>query len=249
MALNDSNSIDKNIQSALNFCSSRLNYLHFLFMGNKDKSLVVLKELYNRASQNSEYLCTFHDASKIKSAKDFFVPILKEKYGEEYNTFIFGASGKTVENVLDEYDSPDFYNLNKGELFSSKDITNIISSIARNHSGKHENDKRFPLIFIDGIEELFFNLDYGNHADFLKLNFKDFSDGNRDSPELDKMFKILRSQKYTPIMRSLWNQFTEGDGARIHGVIRKYDGLESVCTLRNYDYLFYEGNFCPVQVD
>ena len=98
-----SNGIDYTIQNKINSFLGRLDYLHLLIEGDKSKGLILLRELYKRASENLQYTCTFHDASKIKSAKDFFVPILKSKYGDEYYDVL--KLGDTVENILDEYDT------------------------------------------------------------------------------------------------------------------------------------------------
>ncbi len=208
----------------------------------------MLNELYKRASQNPQYLCTFHDASKIKSAKDFFVPILKLKYGEDYND-VLSYLGDTVENILDAHDALDVKEYCKDWMLSSA-VDEIIRSIARNPNGKHENDKKLPLIFVDGLDTLFFNLDYGKHADFLKANVEVLSEEHKiDETTVNKIEKILTLDKYTSRLRSKWHQVSQDKGARIHGLMRNNDSPECRYTLSRYDYMFYGGNFCPAFMD
>ena len=149
-----SNISDEHLQHVLDLCSDNLSYSSILISGNEN-GLKIFKALYERVSQNPAYLCTFHDASKIKSAKDFFVPILKSKYGDGYDD-VLSHLGDTVENILDAYDSDSGNNGTNSILSIDSEVHYIIKSVVRNPPELCDVKKR-PLIFIEGIEELFFN--------------------------------------------------------------------------------------------
>ena len=125
-----------------------------LFYGTPEDTLAVLREIYERAKKNEEFLCSWHDASKINQAMDFFEPILQLKYGVEYNSFKKGYSFKY--------------------LASRKDMDGVFqlaSFCGQEKDSKNPNARRLPIFFIDGIEELLFKIDYGHltWADKLKL--------------------------------------------------------------------------------
>jgi|GEM_PF-6141684 len=190
---------------------------HTLLYGKPDQTLEVLKEIYQRIKAKNEFLCTWHDASAITKPMDFFEPILRLKYGEEYNSLKEKSWFKD---------------------YVARDEMSGVFQLAR-FCGKDEdpdrpNTRKMPVIFIDGIEELFFKMDYGH------LNKKDL--------------KRVLNGKYMnrPLSRGFGNclrgHLHQAGTGIFYGRVRDDKGMQYQTTLGNYDYLFYRGNFREFEV-
>mgnify|MGYP001568132253 CR=1 FL=1 len=177
-----------------------------------ENTLEVLQKIYEKANKREEFLCTFHNASLIKKPMDFFAPILKLKYGEEYE---------------DSFKSDWFK-----DIINSEDVSE--TSRLADFCGKDEKSdnlrhKKLPLIFIEGIEELFFKMDYGHLDDDKLKNF--FRRGYLEQPGHRMFGNCLRGS------------LPQTGNAIFFGSVRNNKGIEYATTLGNYHYMFYSGNF------
>lgn len=186
---------------------------HTLIYGNTENSFEILNKLYSLANKRKEFLCTMHDASEINTAFDFFKPILKAKYKKKYKKYL-----EEKEWFQETIKDP-----NSREVFSLSEYCGM---------DKNSGDfymKKLPLIFIKGMENLLFKIDYGH------LSQKDIK-------------KILtKSYMDRPVSRGFGNHLRgnlhQAQKGIFIGTVENADGIEFKTTLGNYHYLFYADNF------
>lgn len=186
---------------------------HLLLYGKPEDTLSVLKSVYERATKRGEFLCSWHDASTITCPMNFFEPVLQLKYGEEYN-------------LLRE-------KLWFKDLVARNDrsgVFQLAGLCGREKASKNPNARRLPLFFIDGIEELFFKLDYG-HLD---------EESRKNVLSGDFMDQHFLPRGFGDCLRSHLHQ--TGTGI-FYGTVRNSGGIQFQATLGNYYYLFYDENF------
>ncbi len=159
-------------------------------------------------------LCSWHDASAIAQPMDFFEPILQLKYGNEYDSLKEHSWFK--------------------KLLESKEgsgIFQLAGLCGREEGSANPNARRLPVIFIDGIEELFFKMDY-SHLD---------EEGRKKLLTGDLM-KVPGDKGFGNCLREYLNQNLAAKGL-FCGSVKNTGGIEYRATLGNYHYLFYCGNF------
>ena len=118
-----------------------------LIYGTQPDATTVLKGVYNSAKNKSGFLCSWHNADKIKKTMDFFKPILRLKYGAKYAAL---EQKKWFKELAAQQDN--------------NDVFQIASLCAQEPKSNDAQKRKLPLIFIDGIEKLLFKIDYGNLA-------------------------------------------------------------------------------------
>src|SRR3989344_7612851 len=71
-----------------------------LIFGPPEQTRRVLKAVYDAAREKEEFLCSWHEASAINHPMQFYEPILRAKYGPDYDSLAknlhFGAGGNKV---------------------------------------------------------------------------------------------------------------------------------------------------------
>lgn len=184
-----------------------------LFYGESELTGRLLNQVYSMAKEKENLLCSFHDASLIKQPMDFFEQILQLKYGDKYEN-------------LKEKDW--FKKITEKEDLDISDFHILAGLCARERKSDNPNYRKLPVIFIDGIEELFFNMDYGHF----------------NKKELEQIFTQW-DKGFGTALRSGLHQTLDGV---FYGSVRKTDGIEYAETLGRYHYLFYAGNFRPMMV-
>ena len=175
-----------------------------LIYGDPEMSNSILNGVYKKLKTNNEYLCTWHDADNINEPMDFFKPILKEIYKKEY------------QKIINE------------NWFKQGDFG--IASLCIKESLPKIN--KLPIIFIDGIEKLFFKIDFGNLDKLQLINL--FSLGNQPLP--NGFGDCLRGELH------------QTNSAIFYGIVSDSSGIEYLATLGNYEYLFYQDNFRQVNI-
>ncbi len=187
---------------------------HVLLYGKPERTLPVLQGVYERAKKREEFLCSWHDASKITQPMDFFEPILRLKYGSEYESLREKSWFKELA-VRD----------NKDGVFQ------LARFCGREKDSKNPHLRKLPLIFIKGIEELFFTMDYG-HLD---------EEGRKKLMNYFTPFTELPLPKgFGDCLRGYLHQ--TGNGI-CYGSVMNTKRMEVAATLLNYQYLFYGENF------
>ncbi len=185
-----------------------------LLYGKPEKTLEVLKEFYNIISKRKEFLCSYYDASEIQNPLDFFVPILKLKYGDDYETEI----------------KPHIEGLSQDK--NKRGILDLAEICGQNLGSKILNERKFPIILINGIEELLFKLDFSHlkKSDYLKIPIA----GSVISQEFgDSLRKSIFGTKKGVFC----------------GSVKDCESMEYRDTLGNYNYLFYSENFGTLQIE
>ena len=91
-------------------------------------------------------------------------------------------------------------------------------------------------MFIDGIENLFFKMDYG-HIDKEK---------QKKIPSSSIFDNSFRSKGFGDALRGRLHQEKK---AVFYGIVRNPHSLSYECTLGDYHYLFYSDNFMKVIID
>ncbi len=178
-----------------------------LIYGQPEQTQKVMKAVYDAAKEREEFSCTWHDASAITKPSQFFEPLLRAKYGAE--------SG-----ILEKLDT-----------FSLYELSDLCS---REENSQDPNARKLQVIFIDGIEKLFFKMDF-DHLDEenkTKLSARDFME--RPLPN-----------NFGNYLRAALHQRSE---AVFYGTIHDTKGIEYGLTLGNYHYLFYADNFMPIDI-
>lgn len=188
----------------------RLN--HVLLYGKPENTQAVLRALYERCPQWPEARCTYHDASQIQHPKDFFEPILRLKYGEEY-----AARFEALEA---------FRKMLEGS--NPEDLSFLSAYCARDKQALPDSPRaKQPLIFIEGIEELFFKMDF---------------------PQAD-WATISRTASFgRNFGNSLRANLHQTDLGTFFGTVRDMEGVACQATLNNYHYMFYADNFKQFKV-
>ncbi|MGV8087059.1 MAG: hypothetical protein ACP5N1_05510 [Candidatus Woesearchaeota archaeon] len=195
---------------------------HPLIYGDKDHATSLLKGIYDKLNLSERFSCTYHDASNINHPLDFFDPILKLKYGSHYDRL------RKDSEMIKIYKNRDDLEISVNSI---SHLTHIVGEIR--YFAKIPLKKK-PLIFIDGIEELFFKMDYGHLNE--KERGKLFNVNFMDRPMNNGFGDSLR------ILHQLGS-------ASFCGVVRDTESIEFKATLGNYHYLFYSGNFMNYLVD
>lgn len=128
---------------------------HVILFGEYQRALILFRKIYERVQQRREFLCSWHDASRISQPMDFFEPVLRLKYGPKYDA------------------------MKKESWFKSMvqdNVFQLAGFCGRENDSKDPNAQRLPVFFIDGLEELLFRMDFGYLGDNGgKSNF-DFKD-------------------------------------------------------------------------
>ncbi len=177
-----------------------------LLYGKPEHTLAILTGVYERAKKKEEFLCSWHDASKITKPMDFFEPILRLKYGDGY------------ESLREE----EFF---KRLVGRDGHIFQLARTCGRDESSESQNAQRLPVIFIDGVEELFFNMDYW-HLSLEEIN-KVITSHLIEQPLPKGFGDCLRAHLH------------HTQRAIFYGTVRNEEGIQFKTTLGNYDYLFY----------
>jgi hypothetical protein len=163
-----------------------------LLYGDYCQSLKILENLFNYFSQGNQFLCSMHDSSKIEKPLDLFEPILRLKY-------------KNPNKLIGLYSTLGH-------------IDHIAEVCGMDLYGKTENERKMPLIFIKGIDELFFKFDF---------------------PE---------NQKESGTFGAGLRKLHQADRAIFCGNIRNTDSLAYKKTIGTGSYLFYQGNFATLEI-
>lgn len=186
-----------------------------LLYGEQKDTLKVMQDVYKKASNRGDILCSWHESSEIKKPMDFFEPILKLKYRERYN----------------EMKKEKFFI----EIVEENDLSCLAEMCQKGKGYKGDSNKdKLPIFFINGIEELFFNMDYG-HLDRKELE--------RRINTFDESLPFC--QKFSSSLREQLHQTGKGV---FYGIIKSTDSLDYRCTMAEYHYLFYADNFKPVRL-
>lgn len=190
---------------------------HVLLYGKPEETLVVLKGVFDRAKENEEFLCSWHDASKIAQPMDFFEPILRLKYGGDFDTrikdLVSPAQKQTAKNKI------------------PKEVMYCAELCAREKNAKNRNARKLPIIFIDGIDELFFKMDYC-HLD--ETGIKKLLNRN--------FFEQPLPRGFGNCLRARLHQTNNGI---FYGAVWDYKSIQYRATLGNYHYTFFALNFMP----
>jgi len=107
-------------------------------------------------------------------------------------------------------------------------LDDLISLCAQEKDSNNLNARKLPVIFIDGIEELFFKMDYGHLNENSRKKL--LSDSYADQPNHNGFGNCLRN-------------LHQNDTAIFYGIVRNKRSIEYKTTLGNYNYLFYADNF------
>lgn len=205
-----SNQIQRNIEF---LCDNLFNGStdSVLLYGEPQNTSAVLKGVYSAAKNNHSFLCSWHDGAKIAQPMDFFGPILKLKYREEYGAI---KEKKWFKDL------------------TAKDSTNVfaLASLCAQEKGSADVQKaKTPLIFIDGIEDLFFNMDFGH----------------LDKKEAKKIFGLNFLDQPTPkgFGNNLRAHLHQSGLGIFYGSVLNPKSMQCNATLNNYHYLFYSENF------
>ncbi|MFC1755261.1 hypothetical protein ACFL96_18050, partial [Thermoproteota archaeon] len=127
-------------------CETILEGGSVLLYGKPEKTSDILKRVYKSLHEMYELLCSYHRAPEITDPLDFFEPILRLKYGDLYQ-----EKTELFFKMWEQH--PDKYNILGLSKFCGQDL-----------SGKTENEKRLPVIMIEGMERLLYKLDF-SHLD------------------------------------------------------------------------------------
>jgi hypothetical protein len=176
-----------------------------LLYGKPELTSHVLKTIYEIAREKPEFLCSFHDASQITNPMEFYEPILRLKYGDEYDLL---KEEKWFKTMISKHEG--------------RGVFELAALCRKETKSKNPNHRKLPVIFIDGIEQLFFNMDY----DINNTNDWDKGFGN-----------------------NLRGELHQENSAVFYGTVRNANGIEFAKTLGRYDYLFYAENFMQYPVE
>ena len=189
-----------------------------LFYGKPAETVAVMQEIYTFAKDTHSLSCSWHDASRIQHPLDFFDPILQLKYGSQYQR-------------LDQFNQlKDLFSRNDKTM---PDISILAELCQQEKQSPHLNAQKLPVIFVDGMEELLFRMDYA-HLDAPEQ--KAFSKGVMEQPSPKGFGNCLRANLH---------QTKRGVFC---GTVKNPDSLQYQATLGNYNYLFYAENFRPVHL-
>lgn len=189
-----------------------------LLYGEPELSLSILRIVYDTVKTRQEYRCSWHDASTITTAMQFFGPILRSKYGSSYRCL---KREPTIKQCIARSEAGDFEFLAR--------------LCGKEERSKVQCARKMPLIFIDGIEDLLFRIDYGhiNKEEQKKIPSSAIFDGS------------FRSKGFGDALRGRLHQEKR---AVFYGIVRNPDSLPYECTLGDYHYLFYSENFMKIRL-
>jgi hypothetical protein len=179
-----------------------------LFFGNLKYTRAVLKGVYNRAKIKNEFLCSWHDALAITKPMDFFEPLLILKYGKEYDKLKM---------------RPIFRQICKEDIFE------LAYLCGREKGSKNKNHQRLPVIFIDGFEQLLFEMDYG-HLDKKRI----------ETMLIDDSASQILPKGFGDRLRKELHQ--TGTGI-FYATVGNANSVEFASTLGTYNYLFNADQF------
>lgn len=184
-----------------------------LIFGGREKTKELLGTVYEYAKGVDTVLAVYVDSSKIKTPKDFFECILKQKY-----------------DILTEEQKIIVDSLCSGKLDLDADtVTNAIHDLVA-LCGRQNKESKHSIIFIDGIDNLFFNLDYGHlDAESIERLLKDNAP-HHSSSMIITSFRAYRDE-YTEL------------SSFFYGTVWNRDSKEYKLTLENYHYPFNAMNF------
>jgi hypothetical protein len=205
---------------------------HPLIYGNQEDSLEILEKLYSLCNNREEFLCTMHDAQKINNALDFFQPILKEKYGEEYKKYF-----KEEDWFKEIIRNP-----------NSKDVFSLVGFCGMEKISENLNHRKLPLIFIKGMEEFLFKIEFANSSPKEIERLESILNINPDAMST-KDYIATRDAHYigVPKTRGFGNHLRgnlhQSQKGIFIGTVKNEHGVEFKSTLGNCHYAFYEHNF------
>lgn len=197
---------------------------HTLIYGKPENTFEVLQGVYDVLVKREEFRCTLYNPSEINNPLDFFLPVIKMKYGEDYEQ----KAKPTVERIL--------------SLASANDLAGLCG---REEHSSFPNARKTPVIFVDGIEQLLFKLDFpGLDKPFIRRY-------------ADMIRKRADEEHYTPIELPMDKGFGASIRARLHqnkagvicGTVIDNASIDYAATLGNYNYMYYDQNFRLVYVD
>jgi hypothetical protein len=202
----------------MDYCLDRLDKKEsVLFYGKRENTLALMKGIYDIVKLKEEYLCSWHDASTIIHQLDLFEPILKLKYGNEYTLMKETSSFK---KLYDKKNAKEFLNMG--------DVSRLVELCGQEIHSDDSNKRKLPVIFIDGIDELFFKMDYA-HLDEAGLE-KLFTGNYLERPH---------HKGFGNCLRDLHQYGT----AIFYGIVKDKDSVAYRATLGDSRYLFYAENF------
>lgn len=210
--------MDREIEREIKFISddfvARGNSV--LFYGKPEHTLEVLRGVYERINEREEFLCSWHDASAIAHPMGFFEPVLRLKYGDEYESV-----SERIKDIVK--------NITLGNDRDSFSLGLLAELCGKEEKSKNSNARKMPVFFIDGIAEFLFRMDYGH----------------LDEEGIERIFNYPSYTQTSPrgfgsCLRAELHQAKKGIFC---GTVRNAKGLEHRTTLGNYYYLFYSGNF------
>lgn len=194
-----------------------LNGSSVLLFGNSENTSKVLKKTYEELSEDNKFLCSCHHASLINSPLDFYTPILKLRFGKDYESklkYFFEMQSKHPDKIR---------------------IFELTDYCGQDLQGKTENERKLPIIFVEGFEKLLFKLDFPK---LLKEEYKGalvpYSEGG------------IKSLGFGDSLRHL--QQAIPPKISICGTVKDHEGIECKTTLANRGYLFYSGNFTTIEI-
>ena len=115
-----------------------------LIYGNPKRQSFLMNHLSNSyISPTDEFFYIYLKSSEIETPLDFFLPILKKKFGEQY--FEENVAG-VVDMFVGGGEEDEIFSLS--EMCGKEEISGI------------DNSDKMPVILIDGIEEVLFSLDH-----------------------------------------------------------------------------------------
>lgn len=190
---------------------------HVLLYGKPEDTSAVLKAIFEKAGKMDEFRCTYHDASLINKPMDFYEPILRLKYGDEYEEIV---------------KNPWFMGL--ADRTGLSGVFRFASLCAQEEDSENPQHRKKPLIFIEGIEELFFKFDYA-HLD--EEGIKRVLGYTLEAP-------IERG--FGSCLRAYLHQEPKGI---FYGTVRDEESIAYQTMLGNGHYMFFNGNFLNHDVE
>lgn len=190
-----------------------------LFYGHPEQTTEVLQGIYSTMKKSERFRCTYHHASKIKRLMDFYEPILRLKYGDKY------------ENIIEEEHIRKIRDRN-----NPRELLVLTQFCAQEPRATEPQHRKMPLLLIEGIEELFFEREYG----YLSEEEKQKLVNQRD------LFEGTRSLGLGNSLRAYLHQSKRGI---IFGTVKDENSIQYRITFGDYSYAFFQGNFRLINVN
>lgn len=246
----DKNINNQKIQKTFNYLTDNLNRGindWILLYGKPGETAYLLKDLlFPYFSNIDRYFCVYIDASNIETPLDFFVPILKEKYGDKYYD-------EEVRDLVKIYaEGNENYIFKLSELCGQEKRIDI------------HNAAKMPIILIEGIEEVMFKLDYPEissdenkkrecYTQMLNEEIKKMKDMENKKELFESEFSdvidyaVLPNKKmFGNCIRADLQQFIK---AIVFGTVRNPANIEYLATLQRPGYSLYKHNFHRVDLE